>query len=195
MARCSSSKSRAVLAGAILAFLPGCNSSEERAAAGEAGDPGIRITLPLRDDGALSLDAFAIRDSVLVGDSILVGYLMRNGGAARRLILDPRFFEVHVLGPDGERVLASTVSWAGSTGEESLVTLPRLGLVGRLFVLTCGHPGFSTIETCPGDDSLSAPGEYRVVLKYLPPSVPGDAQATIHLESDTVRLWVLGRGH
>lgn len=175
------------LAGGIaMALLVGCGA-EAREEVVEARAP--QEFLELRAGDGLSLEGFALQPVVRAGDSVFVGYVIRNGGPARRLVLDPRFFEVRLIGPNGAFASKPAESWTGSTGDESVVVLPHLGIIGRVFALPCGNPGFSSVETCTGSASLVA-GEYRVVLSYSPPTPPDSREVGINLTSDTVRLRV-----
>lgn len=170
-------------------LLAGCDAQERE---GALRSRAPQVSLALRAGEGLSIEGFALRPAVRAGDSVIVGYVIRNGGPARRLVLDPRFFEVRVIGPNGAFAPKRGESWTGSTGDESVLVLPHLGITGRLFALPCGNPGFSSVETCDGSESL-APGEYRIVLTYSPPPAPESRDVAIHLTSDTIRVRVDSR--
>jgi len=178
---------RASLAGLGMALLAACGAPG-RGSADEYRESQISLSSQLSD--GLSLEGFALRPILHTSDSVYVGYVLRNGGTARRLVLDPRFFDIQVIGPNGHSEPRTTESWTGSTGDESVVFLPHLGMVGRIFALPCGNPGFSVIETCDDGRSSLAPGDYRVVLTYSPPPPPGSQAEAISLTSDTIRLRV-----
>lgn len=169
-----------------MTLLLGCGAHERNGAL-ESG--ARQVSLAHRAGEGLSLEGFALQPAVRVGDSVLVGYVIRNGGPARRLVLDPRFFEVQLIGPNGAFAPKAAESWTGSTGDESVVVLPHLGIMGRLFALPCGTPGFSSVETCDVSASLAA-GDYRVVLTYSPPPPPESSEVAIRLKSDTIRVRV-----
>lgn len=141
----------------------------------------------------LSLEGFASESVVSTSDSIYIGYLIRNGGGSVRLVLDPRFFEVQLHATDRPSETLLPEMWTGSTGDESVVTLPRLGMVGRVFTLACGSLGFSALDTCVSKRRELSPGTYGLVIVYSPPEPPDSRSQRIRLVSDTVRVTVVER--
>lgn len=141
----------------------------------------------------LSLEGFASESVVSTSDSIYIGYLIRNGGGAKRLVLDPRFFEVQIHATDRPSETLQQETWTGSTGDESIVTLPRYGMVGRVFTLACGDVGFSALGACGSPPRELSPGTYGVVIVYSPPEPPDSRSQRIRLVSDTVRVTVVER--
>lgn len=141
----------------------------------------------------LSLEGFATESVVSTSDSIFIGYVIRNGGSAERLVLDPRFFEVQLHAGDSPPEILLPQMWTGSTGDEGVVTLPRFGIVGRVFALSCGNLGFTVLEACVLPHRELAPGMYGVVIVYSPPEPPGSRSQRTRLVSDTIRVTVVER--
>lgn len=141
-----------------------------------------------RDTG-VSLSVFAMRDTFSSVDSVRLGYVVRNHGAAALLRLDPRFFEVHMYDDTGKPVPVRTVEWHGSTGTSSDVLLPAGGFLGQVFDLRCGHIGVEPLQSCDRQFAIARPGRYSVLMMYSSPQPPDGSRARFPtLSSDTVRF-------
>jgi hypothetical protein len=140
----------------------------------------------------MKLVAYSVRDTFDVGDTIALGYLLRNYGPARQLRLDPGFFVVRVYDSSGKAVPVKTKEWYGSTGDAPDIVIPRGGIVGQVFDLACGHVGIDTIESCNHQIEITQPGRYSATVAYAPP-LPPDGRRALYptLTSDTVRFAVV----
>ncbi len=142
------------------------------------------------------LTAFAVRDTVWPGDSLLVGWTIRNPGPRRTFRDHAAFYRIAVAGPDG-RVVAPEYDrrGRGASGERDRDLGPGAE-VRHLIDLGCVTeplvPRTDAAAGCALRYRRPAPGAYRVVIQHAPPNPPGGARTPELAPSraDTVALYV-----
>jgi hypothetical protein len=140
----------------------------------------------------MTIVAFAVRDTFVLGDRITIGYLVRNYGAAKVLRMPSRFFEVAVFDSVGAPVASRTKEWYGVSGTMSDVLIPRGGIVGQVIDLACGDIGVDDIESCDHRFEFTSPGVYSATISYAPPRPPDDGNPLYPtLKSRAVRFVVV----
>lgn len=167
----------------------GCRAQDDPGQQDSHRDGVWQQIIATRSDTGLRLAAFAVQDTFEVGDTIALGYVIRNSGPPRLLRFDPRFFEIVVLDDVGDALPADVAQWHGSTGPTSEVLIPHGGIVGQVFNLACGNVGFVEVVSCSHRVSILRSGEYAALVRYNPPPPPdGEPGPFQALSSDTVRF-------
>ena len=191
---CNSPQTRFVFALMIIAVV-GCEPQSEAGPDREIGQqqsshgaaPDWRR---LMSNDGLTLTAFVTADSVLPSEPVLLVYVVSNGGPERLFVNDPGFFQVQVLGPNGERLTSlSRASEPGTLGETASLLLLTGSVVGRVVDLSCN----SSASDCPWHFDFATPGEHQIIVRYdpiPPPSPTTRSQRYQSLQSDTLRLVV-----
>jgi hypothetical protein len=177
----------AVLAG-------GCSQKADAVPEQRRSPPSVGALAVRQGVAPLVLSAYASGDRFRLNDTIAFIYLIQNFGASTQLRLDPRFFELTVIDASGKPVEMQVAQWHGSTGNASTLLLPTGGVVGRAFNLTCAQLGVSSQDACDREFKLTAPGQYRAVVRFAPVPPPGEgAQSIPALTSDTIRFTLVPR--
>lgn len=127
-------------------------------------------------DSSLVLSAYAVKDTLQVGDSLLVGTLIRNFGSPRSIRHEPEFFFFEVTSPSGERlqpIPGPFIEW--DLGMAPTVLLSHDGIIGQVTNLNCARQPYVTDQPgskqCRWSYPLSTPGEYEIVVSYRSISV------------------------
>lgn len=144
----------------------------------------------------LALALFPERDTVVVGEPVVLFVAVRNTGDPRRFYNDPALFFFHVLKPDGKEVAMSVrLPEPPRLGDVPEITLGRGSLIGNRVDLLCGRSWFASSSDrapCGWTFELRESGTYRVVASYSAPPPPRESGApgAMTLSSDTARVHV-----
>jgi hypothetical protein len=139
--------------------------------------------------------AYPLADTIRSGEPVRIGVVIRNGGAPRRFRNDPDLYRITALNAASDTVATSLGAYEPpSLGATADVMIPRGGLIGQVWDLTCGQPPFATTladTACAWTYDIRAAGIYRIAVSYAPPAAPGKGSA-IHptLHADTVTIVV-----
>jgi hypothetical protein len=147
----------------------------------------------------LELTAFAVRDTAWPGDSLLVGWTVRNPSARRTFRDYAAFYRITIVGPDG-RVVAPEYDRRGhgASGERARDLGPRAE-VRLLIDLGCVSepliPRTDVAAGCALRYRRPVPGAYLVVIQHVPLPRPDGSDASHAPEfepshADTVTLYV-----
>ena len=172
---------------ALFALCVACDSSRTHAAR-TAND--VRGLLTLADTG-LAL-ALAVRDSVVNGDSVVVGVFLHNGGPPLVVRNYPSYYSFTVFDSGGGEVRPTVKNYeAPLLGTQADVLLPRGGVLGQVLSLRCAVPPYdpdTPRDGCMWSYQLEE-GSYRMVVRYRIPQVAGEPSIPanqVDLISDTL---------
>jgi hypothetical protein len=148
-------------------------------------------------DTALSLRAIALADTVQSAGSAMVVVLLHNGGSPVEVRNDPSYYSLDVRDPDGRELTPDVRDYeAPSLGARASLVLPRNGMLGQVFGLSCAGPPFDPMRVagrCMWMYPITKAGLYLITAHYRVPqvSVGGKpAPASTDLQSNAVRLYV-----
>lgn len=175
---------RALLFCGIAALSAACGEGWD----GTAGAP--RFAVGGRE---LALRLVPVRDTVAVGDPVLVLQFLYNPAQDREVLYGPGMVDIAVTGPDG-RTLPRWKNPPLLHGERpgKWTTLPPNGVVGDVSDLTCGFPVNAlepSVEArgCTWKYDFTQPGEYRLVGYYGTVAEPMDRIPRVGIDYLTLR--------
>ena len=168
----------------------GCGRSK----AGQLQGNGIPQALsPSTRTAGLALYAYALDDTLSVGDSLIIVTLLRNYGAPIHIRNDPDFYHFVVRAPNGDTlspVIERNPDW--DLGQAPDLVLARGAILGQITNLSCEQQPFapnSKDAKCMQRLELTHPGMYKLVARYSTIKVNGFGAPPargIELESDTI---------
>ena len=167
------------VAGLVLLALPGAACGERREA-----------------PGPLELTAFAVRDTVPAGDSLPVGWTVRNSGGRRPFRDYAAFYRFTVIAPDGRVVPPEYDQRGHAAAGESAGELGPGAEVRHVVDLGCVTEPLAAGRAAPAGCALRYrlrdAGAYRIVIQHVPLPPPDGSRAPEFLPSapDTVTLHV-----
>jgi hypothetical protein len=124
-------------------------------------------------DSGLVLAAFALQDTVKLGQPVWIAYWIANSGRRREFRNDPTFFRFEVTGPSGRLLGRSPRSYdPGSTGTAPNIVLPARGAIGQAINLSCAAPNYAlragADTVCDWSFTFDQAGRYTVTVRYMP---------------------------
>lgn len=178
-----------------LAIAAGCNKEPTEREAPEDRS-GIVSALSRHDtSGRANMYLFTPKASFHVGDTVVIGYVVKAGRQPVPFYAEPQFFHIRLYKPSGELLTqpGAVAAYFGSAGDAPRVLIPANGLYGQMLNLTCGRPGLgpTSNDFCIWKYDLRDPGRYSVVMTYAPePHGRDTSYAYPSLESDTLRITI-----
>lgn len=126
--------------------------------------------------GGLRLLAYPVQSEVGDPDSLIVGYIIYNGGGTASVNIQPDFFRFHMTSADTQytfRELDADLFYGGDYSTD----LSAEEFVGRFARLGC--------STCTHSFRLTSPGTYQIVVEYSTPPEPDNVDNS---SADQTRL-------
>ena len=170
---------------AIGVLVSACTSGEGRVAGGAT-----EALFERRDSPGLELRAFLSSDTIASGSPIEVLHFVVNGPTPTPFLNDPDIMAVVVELEDGTMApMRGGFSETGSWGSAVEMTLPAFAMLGQREDLRCirnsGYAMRGARGPCEMTYDLRAPGRYRVIVRYSPPT---EGRYAIPPIADTVSL-------
>lgn len=155
----------------------------------------------LRDESpGLTLHACSLEDTLQLGESLKVYYIIRNNGRPVTFANNPYWMSIRLTDSSGRDLpLRAPQQEEPTLGRSVYVTLPRHGFVGGVINTSCAEEPFGErtegATPCNWSITVSREGNYTVMAAYesVPPPGQRDSLRTPRLQAKPFRVTVKSR--